>query len=220
MRIGNVDIHGSSSHQVTDCVHHHSEQKKETGGMKMSASAPVSVQNIVQETKETTTLWSPVDWLKSLLKRGRSLGLRLWSNDIPGVAEGKANQKAEGLEATKQSGADTALQHPKTEEHRTQAEQMPPYFIMPEKKEQSHGMMQRILLKVQNVSGHLTKHLPFAQTGSFQTKQQNKEDLRRRSRYRKEDTEIDCILTDDSFLLDSYNGKGEYSKLSTDNKKV
>ena len=218
MRIGNVGIHGSSSHQVTDCVHHHSEQKKETGGMKMSASAPVSVQNIVQETKETTALWSPVDWLKSLLKRGRSLGLRLWGNDVTGVTEGKGNQRAEGLEATQLSG-DAALQRPKTEEHRITAEQMPPYFIMPEKKEHNQGMIQKILLKVQNVSGHLTKHLPFAQTGSFQTKQQNKEDLRRRSRYRKEDTEIDCILTDDSFLLDSYNRKGEYSKLSTDNKK-
>lgn len=219
MRIGNVDIHGSSSHQVTDCVHHHSEQKKETGGMKMSASAPVSVHNAVQETKESYAEWSPVDWLKSLLKRGRSLGLRLWGNDIPGVTEGKANQKMDGLEATK-LGSDAVLRPQKDEEHRTQAEQMPPYFIMPEKREQSNGMMQKILLKVKNVSGHLTKHLPFAQTGSFQAKQQNKEDLRRRSRYRKEDTEIDCILTDDSFLLDSYNGKGEYSKLSTDNKKI
>ena len=219
MRIGNVGIHGSSSHQVTDCVHHHSEQKKETGGMKMSASAPVSVQNAVQETKESYAEWSPVDWLKSLLKRGRSLGLRLWGNDIPGVTEGKGKQRAEGLEAAQLSG-DAALHRQKTEEHRTQAEQMPPYFIMPERKEPNQGMIQKLMLKVHTVSGHLAKHLPFAHTGSFQAKQQNKEDLRRRSRYRKEDTEIDCILTDDSYLMDSYNGKGEYSKLSTDNKKV
>ena len=30
------------------------------------------------------------------------------------------------------------------------------------------------------------------------------------------DQEIECILTDESYLTDSYNRKGEYSHLTTD----
>ena len=55
-------------------------------------------------------------------------------------------------------------------------------------------------------------------SGDFlQTKQQHtKEDLRKRSQYKEDDQEIECILTDESYLTDSYNRKGEYSHLTTD----
>ena len=39
--------------------------------------------------------------------------------------------------------------------------------------------------------------------------------MRRRSKYRQDELEIDCVLTDESYLLDSYDRKGEYSQLTT-----
>lgn len=223
MRIGNVEVHGSSSHHVTDCLHRHTEKTTETGAMRMSGgTAPVSPQSQPAAGKgELSALWSPVDWLKDLLRRGRGLALRLWGNDLPGAAEGKDSgmtaSKGETLSSV--PGQEPLRRQSHDSINQTAAQQMPPYFILPENRRSSPGILQRILTRVHSVSGYLEKHLPFAHTGSFHTKQQNREeDLRRRSRYRKDDEEIECILTDDSYLLDSYNKKGEYSKLSTENR--
>ena len=75
---------------------------------------------------------------------------------------------------------------------------------------------------MKDVAGRLSGRLPGRFAGfwakeTFQTKQeQPKEDLRKRSKYRQNELEIDCVLTDDSYLQDSYNSKGEYSKLAGD----
>ena len=80
---------------------------------------------------------------------------------------------------------------------------------------------QKIRNKIREAASQLADHLPGRFFGSqgknfLQTKQeQTKEDLSRRSRYKKEDKEIECILTDDSYLLDSYDRKGEYRQLTT-----
>ncbi len=77
-------------------------------------------------------------------------------------------------------------------------------------------------VRFKDITGQLAGHLPkkfsgFLQTrNSFQARQQKpKQDLRKHSKYREDKVEIDCVLTDDSYLLDSYDRKGEYSKLST-----
>ncbi len=66
------------------------------------------------------------------------------------------------------------------------------------------------------VADFLAKRFPFAGKNPFQAKHgRPKEDLRKRSHYRGDDLDIDCVLTDDSYLLDSYDRKGSYSQLST-----
>lgn len=91
-----------------------------------------------------------------------------------------------------------------------------PYFAaLTEESVPQQSVWQKIKIRFQNITGFLAKRFSFAGGGTFQTKQEHpKEDLRRHSRYRKDDVEIDCIITDDSYLMDSYNKKGEYSKLS------
>lgn len=96
-----------------------------------------------------------------------------------------------------------------------------PYFAAVEKTDDSQGnLWQRMRVKFRNAAGQLAGHLPgkffSAQTkSSFQAGQERpKEDLRKKSKFRKDEVEIDCVLTDDSYLLDSYDRKGEYSKLS------
>ena len=57
-------------------------------------------------------------------------------------------------------------------------------------------------------------HMGAGRNGTSQNK--HKEDKSRLSVYKKDELEIDCIITDDSYLLDSYNRKGDYSKLGKD----
>lgn len=83
-------------------------------------------------------------------------------------------------------------------------------------------LWRKVKVRFKDIAGQLAGHLPgkfsgFLQTrNSFQAQQEKpKQDLRRRSKYRRDEVEIDCVLTDDSYLLDSYDRKGEYSKLST-----
>lgn len=84
------------------------------------------------------------------------------------------------------------------------------------------SLWQKMRVRFRDAAGQLAGHLPkkfsgFLQTrNSFQAKQeQPKKDLRKHSRFRRDEVEIDCVLTDDSYLLDSYDRKGEYSRLST-----
>ena len=72
---------------------------------------------------------------------------------------------------------------------------------------------QKVRYQVQKVARKLMDRLPGRFLGShsgdfLQTKQQHtKEDLRKRSQYKEDDQEIECILTDESYLTDSYNRK-------------
>ena len=104
-----------------------------------------------------------------------------------------------------------------------------PYFTTtsdPGKVKES--LSEKIRIKLRDMAGQLTKRfggrfggrMSGELSGKNPTsgKQKSKEDLRRRSRYKDDDLEIDCVLTDDSYLMDSYDRKGEYSKLTTDYK--
>lgn len=125
-------------------------------------------------------------------------------------------EMADTLSTPQIAAAATAL-------HQTQNVQNNPYFsAIEDTGRQQETVWQRVKVKFKDVAGKLMGHLPgrftsfFAQS-SFQTKQeQSKEDLRRRSKYREDEVEIDCMLADDSHLQDSYNKKGEYSKLAGD----
>lgn len=98
-----------------------------------------------------------------------------------------------------------------------------PYFAAAEEiGGRQDTLWRKAKVRFKDVAGRLAGHLPgrfsgFFQTrNSFQAKQEKpKQDLRKHSKYRKDEVEIDCVLTDDSYLLDSYDRKGEYSKLST-----
>ena len=96
-----------------------------------------------------------------------------------------------------------------------------PYFSAVEKSDGQPGsLLQRVKGRLKSIQKRLSEHFPGkfsnAQTkGSFQSRKENpREDLRKRSRFRKDELEIDCVLTDDSYLLDSYDRKGAYCKLS------
>ena len=91
-----------------------------------------------------------------------------------------------------------------------------PYFAAVEDSTQRQNVWQKMKVQFEAVTGFLAKRFAFSGKNSFQAKQeQPKEDLRKRSRYRGDKLDVECVLTDDSYLLDSYDRKGEYSQLST-----
>lgn len=87
------------------------------------------------------------------------------------------------------------------------------YFAAVEEDTRGKSVWERVKVKFQAITGQLSRN-PSGRD-SFQAKQEHQRDLRKRSRYHGENEEIDCILTDDSYLLDSYNRKGGYSQLTT-----
>lgn len=217
--------HTSSMHQVTNCIHDHAVSKK-TGAMgpvSSDAGIPESGDGVLQPEGQ----FSLAAWLKNTLSGSRRLLQRIWGDGTDAAAV--KGSKGENLPKTQEQvmaqikDADTAekgdigsraamassLVQPQTLQNN-------PYFsAIEDTGREKKNLWEKARVRFQSVTGQLTKR--FAGRNSFHTRQEKpKEDLRRHSRYREDDLEIDCILTDDSYLMDSYDSKGEYSKLSAD----
>lgn len=123
-------------------------------------------------------------------------------------------QISQALHAPQIAAAATAVRPPHTVGHNS-------YFsAIEDTGRQKETLWQKVRVKFENVAGQLTGRLPrkffdFQTKSSFHEKQEKpKEDLRRRSKLRRDEVEINSILTEDNYLLDSYDRKGEYRKLS------
>lgn len=220
MQINGYDSkHGSDTHRVTSCMHDHGMADK-----KGAAGMPASPLNEMQKMEHQKALqdgqFSLSAWLNKALAGGRGFLLRIWSD---GDSSDKSNEGAQGVNGQLQQ---TTEQTARTLEHNpalqniqalqyAQAAQIPgnPYFTPLTENKPKETVIQKIRVNFHKLSGQLQEHLPGKH--SFQAKEEStKQDLRRYSRYREEDIELECILMDDSYLLDSYDKKGEYSKLS------
>lgn len=238
--------HDSSSHQVTNCMHTHATKKEGAAGSLASVSQSTTAQQAVTTQPEgqfSLSAWLDKAWggTKKLLGSIWS-GNEVATDGQAGTQSGEAQvlaqisensladsvganvaeqnrhqpQVADTLSTPQIAAAATAVSQPQTL-------QSNPYFsAIEDTGRQQETMWQRVKVKFKDVAGKLMGHLPgrftsfFAQS-SFQTKQERpKEDLRRRSKFREDDVEIDCMLADVSHLQDSYNKKGEYSKLAGD----
>lgn len=87
-------------------------------------------------------------------------------------------------------------------------------------------LLQRVRIRFRDIIGQFTRRFGGRLAGQFSAKsnladgrQRSRQDLRKKSRYRENDVEIDCVLTDDSYLMDSYDRRGEYSRLTTEHKR-
>ena len=225
MQVGGVGSgHDTYSHQVTECLHEHAGQT-DTGSManKMADSQTVQVATeILQDTSNENMM----SWVQKIGNSGKQLLQKIWgdskeSNDaISSQKDGSGNHIAgqETLVTGNSVGVKTTLNRAAVETAATHT-----YFRPVEAKDaMPANPFQKVRYQVQKVARKLMDRLPGRFLGShsgdfLQTKQQHtKEDLRKRSQYKEDDQEIECILTDESYLTDSYNRKGEYSHLTTD----
>lgn len=224
MQIGGVGSgHDTYSHQVTGCIHEHAENKDVgAAGAKLgSAQAAQTATEVLQENTSVNLM----SWVQNIGSKGKQLLQKIWGDntedsDAITSQNGRGNHIAgqETLVTGNSVGVKTTLNRAAVETAATHT-----YFRPVETKDaMPANPFQKVRYQVQKVARKLMDRLPGrflgSHTGDFlQTKQEHtKEDLRKRSQYKEDDQEIECILTDESCLTDSYNRKGEYSHLTTD----
>lgn len=229
--IGGVDSdHSSDTHHVTGCMHSHShyhQEKIQSGGGNMSAQTT----QMQMQKQQQDAQFSLSSWLQRILYGGRSVLKGIWGTNETST-EGAAGDKdgsAQTMAQVNNSAVDGRenMDHRSGDTARRMAEQSAaiqgnPYFSTMAEKNSHMTPLQKIRTRVVAAAEKLAGRLPgkafrFQAKNSFHAKseQRPQEDLRKRSKYRKDELEIDCILTDESYLMDSYDRKGEYSQLTT-----
>ena len=221
MQIGGVGSgHDTYSHQVTGCIHEHGENK-DVGNAGAKLGSVQTAEEVLQENSSVNFM----SWVQNISSKGKQLLQKIWgeskeANDAITSQNGSGNHIAgqETLVTGNSVGVKTTMNRAAVETAATHT-----YFRPVEAKDtMPANPFQKVRYQVQKVARKLMDRLPGrfmgSHTGDFlQTKQeQTKEDLRKRSQYKQDDQEIECILTDESYLTDSYNRKGEYSHLTTD----
>lgn len=227
MQLGGIgNDHSVGMHHVTSCLHDHEHSLE--GKLKMPSSSGSASQQAMQADRDQNAQLSLSDWIQKLLRSTGNRILGLWrGNDT--ATTGQAGEKTGASQTMAQiyNANDTSVTNDAIQVKQTQLLQQNPYFAAvaaedPRPVQPSLG--QRIKMKCKEVASQLADHLPgrfvgnfsFEKNGSFHTKKEGtKENMRRRSKYREDILEIDCVLTDESYLLDSYDRKGEYTQLTT-----
>lgn len=226
MQVGGIETeHSKNSHQVTSCFHEHEHSEKEQGAMKAAMQNSVSTQSRGAQQNSQLSL---AEIAQKLVDKGRGLFRGIWgTNEVNSAAAvGDKTGQGQTMAQMSQAAAHGQAAGPETAAVvRQGAVQTNPYFkAAPEENHAAVATpLQKVRAKVRGVAGQLAGKLPKKFLFSRQTKdsfqakseQKPKEELKRRSRYKKDELEIDCILTDESYLLDSYDRKGSYSQLTT-----
>lgn len=197
--------HHHNMHHVTDCRHGQSTSQKGASQVPSSPSKG-SMQKFPNQSAQPESVFSLSSWWKKLLAAGQKFYISIWGEAKDGRVDSQDSIESVGETAGVAEIAGTALN--KTDVHNN------PYFsAIEDTGKQKQTAWEKVRVRFQSFTGQLTGR--FSGRNSFETRQQKpKQDLRKHSRYRQDDLEIDCILTDDSYLLDSYDRKGEYSRLS------
>lgn len=218
MQINGIGNSHSDMHHVTNCIH--STQKHldgKVGGASAGAANSNMTQTISVTSDQTGEGFSLSSWLQNALSGARRLFGRIWGSSSDTLTgETVANQNSAQTQNATHTVHASQIEAASAVVQPSQNYNNNPYFTtVADTVTTKQNVWQKLKVQFHNLTGFLAKHFSFGNNSSFHTGQERpKEDLRRHSRYREDDMEIDCILTDDSYLLDSYNEKGEYSKLS------
>jgi hypothetical protein len=174
----------------------------------MSTSHDGGKQTPAKTNRQPEEPFSPVVWLKDALSTGRKFLRRVWGEKT-GTEEPHTEQPT-AIPDSYPIGYEAMVPVPA----RQQSAENNPYFAaIKDTGKEKQSIWEKVRVKFHSIAGQLMGR--FSNRNSLQTKQEKpKDDLRKHSTYRQDDVEIDCILTDDSYLMDSYDRKGEYSKLS------
>lgn len=213
-------------HYVSGCIHTHVHCHK---GNISGAGADVGSQmtQMQMQKQQQDAQFSLSAWLQKALNSGKSILKGIWGTNetntsgVAGDKAGSAQLMAQVGDSAASNGRGAAGDHRAAEQNA--AIQGNPYFsAMPERNAAHMTPFQKARAKVVAAAEKLAGRLPgksfrFQAKNSFQAKseQRPKENLRKRSKYRKDELEIDCILTDESYLMDSYDRRGEYRQLTT-----
>ncbi len=216
--------HGSDLHHVTNCMHDHSHYRKDGGA---AANAGSQMSRLQMQKQQQDAQLSLSDWFGRAVAGGRRLLKGIWGTNetnsagMAGDKTGSGHPMAQVGESTA-AGSHIGVNDHTSAAHNAAAQGNPYFFTVPERNAAHMTPFQKVRAKVVAAAEKLAGKLPgksfrFQAKNSFQAKPENhpRENLKRRSKYRKDEVEIDCILTDESYLMDSYDRNGEYRQLTT-----
>lgn len=239
--IGNagLDSHSSASHHVTPGFHHDHDSVDKGGAMRTP-----SVHSGEMKAAETSQQQlSLMDMLKKTIDGGKSLLGRLWGTQSGGDVPIGTREAPDGVRA-QEAGTDPVVTLHENANHTSHVaaasgavqplQAQPgnnPYFTThSDPGKVRENVFQKLRVRFRDGAGQLTGRFGgrlgerlagrfSGRSGLGSRQQAPREDLRRRSRYKQDELEIDCVLTDDSYLLDSYDRRGEYSRLTTEHRR-
>lgn len=224
--------HSAQSHHVTNCLHDHSHYKLEADTARAASSIAKAQEQQAESTMSESGL-SLAAWLERTLSRGKGLLRNFWG-DSQGEAGDKASQaqtghigeaadRGAGITGTDTPGAlhspqmiaqaAAAVPHPRAQEAISPADQAGGA--------KEDGPWQRMRVRFQEMAGRLKGQLQknafsFHTKSSLNTRQERpRQEARKGGRARRDAVEIDSYRVEESYLLDSYDRKGGYSKIST-----
>ena len=236
--------HSAQAHHVTTCLHDHSHYKMEADVSKAAANAArAQSQQVTQAQGEGQLSLSA--WLDNYLSKGKNLLRSIWgSSEVSPVGEagtrsgqeqvlaqisdsretdnrgavatGQESHQIESLQTVntvRAAGAAAAVAPPRTQEAYGPA-------AAQEKVGQEENLWRKIRVRFKDITGHLTGHLKGnafnAQTRSaLPDRKVPVRETRKPVRTRKDAVEIDSYRVEESYLLDSYDRTGSYSRLTT-----
>lgn len=210
----NVNSH---VHHVTECIHE--EKKKTQEGMTAGLRDSVSLQT-VQNMQIEEPQWNLFQWMSRMLGRGARGIKGFFGIGQEGLQAGSTVEDAENTGAAS-TAVSSAMESPNKIHAMT--DRAAGYFVPAKEEIPSNNWYQnlkeRARIRFGAIRNSLSKYLKQEQSLSMGAGKngtsagREKEDRSRLSVYKKDELEIDCIITDDSYLLDSYNRKGDYSRL-------
>lgn len=229
------DNHGSA-HRITHGFHDHYDAQIKSGEIRSAAAGTsLSEQTSNEKSGEGLGVW------RTITDGAKNLWGRIWGSSTGGVNEvGNASGDAIGAEQIMaQIGAEDVAEGSGVDAHgpavaaaanvaqASIARENPYFTAMPEQDETKDRFMQKVRIRFRELTDQFKKSFQGRfggrKTGGYSGRgtlnsgeQKPKEDLRKHSRYREEGLEMDCVLTDDSYLMDSYDRSGGYSRLTTD----
>ena len=235
--------HSAQAHHVTTCMHDQSQYKL-GGGMSKAASASAGAQNQQIGVQGDGQL-SLSAWLEKYLSKGKGLLRSIWgSSEIsqagePGDKSGQAQMMAQigdsretdtqGRGGSGQENLQPDVSRMLSASHVAQAAAAVPQPRVQSEPQaaaqtvggQEDNLWRKIKVRFQDITGQLTGHRrqreACTQTrSSFQMQQERpREQSAKAKKPRRDALEIDSCRIEESYLLDSYDRKGEYSRIST-----
>ncbi len=206
-------------HHVTDCIHEDRMQRnKETaGGLRDSVTLTSEQVKQIPETGQNI-----FQWVEQVINQGIT-GIKNFFS-IPGDG-GLSDNTSTGTNSQDLRGAQNSLMAQLMPDEEAISDTTAKYFVPAQEEIPANNwyanLKNRVRIKFGEIRNSLSKFLKQDQTlnmgaGNSGSRNKQQEDKSRLSVYKKNELEINCIITDDSFLLDSYNRKGDYSKLGKD----
>ena len=229
------DSHGSA-HRITHGFHNHHETGAKTGNMRSAAASASQTEQLMKNEAagEGLGFW------RTLTTGANKLWGRIWGETGGANAVGSGEGEAVGEEQLMaQIGAADAAEGFGVDAHGptvaaaasvaqgSLAKENPYFTTIADEEEHKDSFMQRVKIRFRELTDQFKKRFSgkfggrmageYSGRGPLNSGERKpKEDLRKHSRYREEGLEVDCVLTDDSYLMDSYDRSGGYSKITTD----